>query len=101
MHLCIQHSPTMYLTRNHEDGDELLFTPSAAANTSGNVLGRLDFFRNSKDRMHDCDERQCDNKHRFALSSTRRLQYKEVKVVKVPYSGSPSPTFSEIPFYSF
>jgi len=35
----------MYLSifreRNHEDGDEdeLLFTPSAAANSSGNVLG--------------------------------------------------------------
>ena len=48
-----------------------------------------------------CDQRQCDNKHRFALPSTRRLQYKEVKVVKVPYSGSPSPPFSEISFYSF
>jgi len=48
-----------------------------------------------------CDERQCDRKRRFALPSTRRLQYKQVKVVKDPYSGSPSPAFSEIPFYSF
>jgi len=59
MHLCIQHSPTMYLSifreRNHEDGDEdeLVFTPSAAANSSGNVLGQLDFLPNLKDRMHD------------------------------------------------
>jgi hypothetical protein len=50
----------MYLSifreRNHEDGDEdeLLFTPwSAAANSSGNVLGQLDFLPNLKDPMHD------------------------------------------------
>ena len=59
MHLCIQHSPTVYLTypsfvtENHEDGDELLFTPSAAANTSSNVLRRLDFLPNLKDPIHD------------------------------------------------
>ncbi len=56
----MQHSPTMYLSifrdaaeRHHEDGDELLFTLSAAANTSGNVLGQLDFLPNLKDPMHD------------------------------------------------
>jgi hypothetical protein len=43
-----------------------------------------------------CDERQRDNKHRFALLSTRRLQHKQVEA---PYPGSPSsPGFSEIPF---
>ena len=53
-------SPIKYLSifrdavkRNHEDGDELLFTPSAAANTSGNDLGQLDFLPNLKGPMHD------------------------------------------------
>ena len=53
MYLCIQHSGTAPRCRNHEDGDELLFTPSAVANTSGNVLGRPDFLPNLKDLMHD------------------------------------------------
>ncbi len=30
-----------------------MFTPSATANTSSNVLGRLDFLRNLKDPIHD------------------------------------------------
>src|SRR6266851_3461487 len=91
-----------FVTENHEDGDEPLFTPLAAANTSSNVLRRLDFLPQLEGpHSRLCDERQRDNKHRFALPSTRQIQYKQVKVVKVPYSGSPSPALSEIPFYSF
>ena len=110
MHLCIQHSPAMYLTypsfvteKSRRWGRAGLFTPSAVANNSGNVLGRLISPQLEGPHSRLCDERQCDNKHRFALLSTRRLQYKQVKVVKVPYSGSPSPAFREtrIPFYSF
>jgi hypothetical protein len=72
-----------------------LSTPSAAADTSGNVLGELDFLPNLKDpHARLCDERQYDDKHRFALPSTRLLQYEQVEV---PYPGSPSsPGFSEI-----
>ena len=38
---------------HHKDGDELLFILSAAANTSGKVLGRLDFLPNLKDSIHN------------------------------------------------
>jgi len=57
-----------------------LFILSAAANTPGNVLGRLDFLPNLKDSIHDSAMSVNADKHRFTLPSTRRLQYKQVEV---------------------
>jgi hypothetical protein len=51
--ICVFSTAPLSRQRNHADGDGLLFTPSAAANASGNVLGRVDFLRNLKDPIHD------------------------------------------------